>query len=379
MTILSSLMLLIWAAALGLTILGTWLTLKHLSTPPPHLDAPFRLFPVTVLKPLKGAESGIYENLESFFHLDYPIYEILFSVADLRDPACALVEALLEKYPNVPARLIIGDVQVGLNPKVNNMMQSYQQAKYDWLLVSDSNVRVGSDYLKRLVAHLEPGVGMITSLVAGRYPGGLGGHLESTFLNTFYARGMTLAFWAGHPLVIGKSMMFRKSTAARFGGIQALARYLAEDYIAGEAVRQLGLRVVLAADPVEQYIGTYASKDFWSRHIRWGRIRKAQAPLPFMGEFISCSMISGLLGMFAASHLFGIPPVIFMVIHLGAWSLCDLLMMMKMGENIDLGTPLVWFLRELAQIPLWLHIASGNTVNWRNQKLRLLPGGILDT
>jgi hypothetical protein len=68
-----------------------------------------------------------------------------------------------------------------------------------------------------------------------------------------------------------------------------------------------------------------------------------------------------------------------MALHLGVWSLCDLLMMMKMGETVDLRTPLVWFLRELAQIPLWLHIASGNTVNWRNQKLRLLPGGILDT
>lgn len=371
-------MLGIWATALGLTVWGTRRSLKHLGTPPPHLDTPFNLFPVTVLKPLKGAESGIRENLESFFRLDYPKYEILFSVADERDPAFDLVSELIRKHPGVPARLIVGDVQAGPNPKINNLVKSYQQARYDWLLISDSNVRVRPDYLTRLVAHLDAGVGIMTSLVAGQNAQGLGGHLEAGILNTFYARGMVQAFAVGHPIVMGKSMMFRKSTAERFGGIKVLARYLAEDYIAGEAVRHLGLRTVLAHDPIVQHIGNYSVRDFWLRHLRWGRIRKVQSPLTFFIEPVFGCMISGVLGAMSAMQLWGTSPAIFMALHLTAWSCCDFQMMRRMGQKTDVRLPVTWFVRELITLPLWAHIASGNTVNWRGRKLRLQPGGMLE-
>ncbi len=378
MTIAVGLMLAVWATALGITIFGTRTTLKSLAISPSHLDAPFNLYPVTVLKPLKGADSGLSENLETFFHLDYPKYELIFSIADNRDPALQIISRLLQKYPFVPARLIIGDVEAGANPKINNMVKGYREAKYDWLLISDSNIRVSPDYLKRLVAQLDPGVGIITSLVAGQNGEGLGGHLESSFLNTFYARGMGLAFSTGMPIVMGKSMMFRKSTAERFGGIKILARYLAEDYMAGEAIRHLGLKVVLSCDPVVQHIGTYSLKSFWQRHIRWGRLRKTQSPLTFYLEpFFGC-LISGILGSLALSHWTSVSSVVFMAAHLGIWSLCDFLMIKRMGQKIEARLPWFWFLRELLSLPLWVHIASGSTVDWRGRKLKLQAGGILE-
>lgn len=353
------------------------MTLRHLSTPPARLDAPFNLFPITLIKPLKGAESGIRDNLKTFFELDYPNFEILFSIADPNDPVRPIVEKLIAAHPFIRARLIIGEVQVGPNPKINNMMLSYQQAKHDWLVISDSNVRVAPSYLKRLVAHLDPDVGILTSIVAGQNSNDVGGHLEATFLNTYYARGMLLAFATGTPVVIGKSMMFRKSTAERFGGLAVLARFLAEDHACGEAIRQLGYKTVLAADPIVQHIGSYSVSSFWARHIRWGRIRKIQSPIVFYVEPFLGGIASLILGSIAMHGLFGLSPAIFAAIHLSLWSFCDLLIMKRLGQRVEIKMPLVWFARELLAIPMWVHIASGNTVLWRGKRLSLRSGGIL--
>src|SRR5476649_1205677 len=105
--------LLICILALALTFYSAFLTAHHFSQPPPHLDAPFALYPVTVLKPLKGVDAGIEENLCSFFRQDYPIYEILFSVASKRDPVCEVVRKLMACYPQVRARLVIGSEEIG--------------------------------------------------------------------------------------------------------------------------------------------------------------------------------------------------------------------------------------------------------------------------
>src|SRR5689334_3092422 len=135
--------------AFSLMLWGTWIALRKIATPPPHLDAPFGLFPISILKPLKGADAGLEENLESFFHLDYPDYEILFSVEDTRDPAYAVVQRLLTKYPKTKASIIVAQIDVGPNPKINNLVFTYGRANHDWILISDSNIRVTPDYLKR--------------------------------------------------------------------------------------------------------------------------------------------------------------------------------------------------------------------------------------
>lgn len=341
------------------------------------MDAPFGLYPISILKPVKGVDADLRNNLESFFYLNYPHFELLFCVPSHRDPACKVVEELIVKHPWVNARLFVQESNIGPNPKVNNLIRAYELAAYDWVLVSDSNVLVPPDYLRRLVAHLDVDVGMVTSVVAGRHPKKAGGELESVYLNTFYARWMCLAEMAGKTCVVGKSMLFRRSVAERFGGMRNLARYLAEDYMAGEAMRKLGLRVVVAADPVCQVIGKYAFKDFWSRHIRWGRIRKAQAPIAFAFEPVMGCFASGWLGAWALAGTFGISMSEFFALHLMAWSTCDFLQMKLLNPEIRWTSALAWFGREILAFPQWVHIASGNTVNWRGNRLRIQAGGVL--
>jgi ceramide glucosyltransferase len=333
------------------------------------------------LKPLKGLEENLEANLDTFFHLRYPSYEILFSVASANDPALPLVRRLMLKYPQVSARLFIGDVKAGPNPKVNNIIDSFERAENDWVLISDSNTRLDYDYLERLALQFEDDVGVLTSVVRGCEPSGLGGWLENIFLNTFYARWMCLAFYFKNPIVLGKSMLLRKSSAQRFGGVKTLARYIAEDFMAGEAMQKLGLRVELLQVPVSQPLGRYSFTQFWQRHLRWGRIRKNQArPLFCIEPFLS-SPISGALGAWVLSYFFDQPWLLFFSLHLLIWFMSDMMIRHRLKEPLfwdELPEQMgLWLMREFLSLPLWLHIAVGNTVNWRGQKLKVQAGGLL--
>jgi cellulose synthase/poly-beta-1,6-N-acetylglucosamine synthase-like glycosyltransferase len=371
-------MLFVWVLGLSTTMLGSWNVLRKLSSTPPHLDAPFSLYPVSILKPLKGDEGGLLkENLDGFFKLDYPEYELIFSVAQYSDPARAVVESLAKKYPRIAVRLIVGAVDVGPNPKVNNLVRSYESAKYDLVLISDSNVRVKPQYLKRVVAHLDSGVGIVTAVVAGRGAKSWGGYLEAIYLNTFYARFMLIAHATGTPCVVGKSMLMSRTNANRFGGIRMLGQYLAEDYMAGIAMQKLGLKTVIMSDPIHQEIGSYSVSDFWKRHTRWGRLRKSQAAVPFLFEPLFGAISNGVIGALAVNHFFGLAMAPFLIFHLSLWAICDLAQVGKVGSSWKVPLAAAWFLRELIAIPMWIHVASGNSVQWRGRTLQLQRGGLL--
>src|SRR3954471_1830039 len=113
-----------WIAALGSTIVGTIATFRRVRSTPPRLDAPFGLYPVSILKPVKGVEPDLKNNLESFFYLDYPHFELLFCVPSHRDAACRVIEELIAKYPWVNARLFVQESNIGPNPKVNNLIRA---------------------------------------------------------------------------------------------------------------------------------------------------------------------------------------------------------------------------------------------------------------
>ena len=368
---------LLWSLGVIVHLLGTIVSLwpeKSTRQNPPKIFWE----PISILKPLKGCDSGLEENLSTFLDLDYPSYELLFSVASFEDPAYMVAKKIIERNPQVAAKLIVAPVNLGPNPKVNNMVRAYEQARNDLVLISDSNVRVDKGYLKQISRYMrDKKVGMVTSVISGIHGEGLGGKLEAIFLNSFYARWMKLLFRFGKPCVVGKSMLFRKSTAQRFGGINVLARYLAEDYMAGEAIKKLGLKVVLASEPVPQIIGKLQFKDFWLRHIRWGRIRKSQAFLAFFVEPILLSFNSSFLGCIFWWVLLGCEPFSVFSMQVIIWFLADIPTLVKSGNRLRIQLFGFWLLREFTAFPLWINIALGNTVQWRGERLKLESGGLL--
>jgi ceramide glucosyltransferase len=369
---------------------GTCTLIKHLS--PEKWSANkiinFVWPKVTILKPLKGIDPNLKENLRSFFELDYPAaVEMLFSVANEKDPAFALVKELMAEYPHFPAQIFLSEKEnpreaalLGLNPKLKNLAWSYEVAAFDVILISDSNVRAQKNYLRELTGHLDSKTGMVTSLVAGTDFKSVGGFLEAVYLNTFYARMMAFSNRFAKPCVVGKSMLFRKSTAARFGGLKILSQFLAEDFMAGESMAKLGLKIKTARLPVLQVIGRHSFSDFWKRHLRWGRIRKAHAPLAFFAEPLSNSLFISFFGAFALSQIAHVSFSAVFFASLALWLTLDTLQFTIMANapiSQWLLFPLVWLLREISAVPLWANIASANYVDWRGNRLILAPGGLL--
>lgn len=364
----------LWASSFILALYGTRRALKTLK---PRLSEDVDYKPVSILKPLKGLDPDIKENLESFFRLDYPEFEIIFSVEDTADPVNGIVEELIKQYPNVHAKLICGAINWGPNPKVNNLIKSYSVAKYDFILITDSNVRVPEEYLLHVVDKMKPDVGVVTTCIAARDAKGLGGRLEAMCMNTFNARWFHAASALGEPMVFGKSMLFRRSVAELFGGLPSLFPFLAEDYMMGKRMKEMGLKIALMDIPVVQHIGYWKLVTFWKRQLRWGRLRKSHSLFFFLIEPAGSALVSGAIGAWALHHLVGFPFWAFFFLHIAIWAGCDALLMKKLDRNLTASSFLYWLLREILSVPLWIHILCGNTINWRGNHLALKSGGRL--
>ena len=366
--------LVVWLTSLLATIYSTWLVLRYFDMPYPD---PQFLPPLSILKPIVGYDSGLEKNIESFFQLSYPCFELLFSFQE----NCAgkqIVERLQSQYPHIKSKIFVTNEKVGLNPKINNIYRSYQEASYDLILISDSSIRVKPDYLQGMVLHLDSGgVGVVTSVVVGKNAKTLGGRLEAMYLNTFYVRGMILAHTLNQPCVVGKSMLVQKSIMSQLGGLKALSKYLAEDYMTGKEVKRLQYDLEISHEPVEQHIGKYSAKDFWSRHVRWGRIRKSHVPIAFFVEpVLSCS-VSALIGSYVVPHFLPVAWWVVFCSHIFIWAFCDALVLKTVKDELSVSKAVVWAMREMISFPLWIHTALGNTVQWRGKRYRIKRGKIV--
>jgi len=242
--------------------------------------------PLSVLKPLCGVDNDLEANLRTFFEQDHPDFELVFGVQGEADPALALVRRLRESYPRVRCQIVIHDGGRGINPKVSNLRAALTAVRHDVIVISDSNVTVEPDYLRAMGAELSrPGVGLVTSLFAGTGERTLGASLENLHLNGEIAAGIALPTeLLGYPLVVGKSMMFRRSVFERLGGFASVANVLAEDYVIGRMFHSAGKRIALCPAPVRNISATTGVRAFFRRHLRWGMIRLRLNPLAFAAE-----------------------------------------------------------------------------------------------
>ncbi len=252
---------------------------------------------VSVFKPIKGLDDGLENNLKSFFELDYPAYELVFGIQDHDDPAISLVRRLQRKYPHVPSQLIINPARIGLNPKINNLYNIYPYANHDYMVISDSNVRVEPGYLTDLIGRLQtPGVGLVTSAIRGVGGESLGSVFENLHLNTYISGSVhTVQRLFGIPLSIGKSMCFHRVTLKTLGGFEAFANYLAEDYLLGDAIRKMGKQVVVSNRWIDSVNHTWGVRRFINRHFRWATMRRHVNLLHYSIEIFSNPVVLALL------------------------------------------------------------------------------------
>jgi ceramide glucosyltransferase len=262
--------------------------------------------PVTIYKPLKGVDEDLESNLRSFFHLDYPTYQLIFGVADADDPAIDVVESLMREFPQHDARLVVGASAFGLNPKVENLAAMGRFRKHDVILVSDSNVRVRPSYLGETACYLsDPGVGLVSNVFVGVEEHQFGAALENLQLNGFIAGGVALASAVGATCVVGKSMLMPQRALEAAGGWASVRNLLAEDQALGVKVRKAGYTVRLSHHVIDNVNQARGFHWFVNRHSRWYKIRKRMAGPMFLIEPLTNLPLVGLVWALSADTGFG--------------------------------------------------------------------------
>jgi ceramide glucosyltransferase len=254
---------------------------------------------VTVLKPLCGAEPGLYENLRSFCKQDYPEFQIVFGVRDSDDPALRVVERLVAEFPELPIDVVIDPRQHGSNRKVSSLINMLGRARHDVLLMADSDAFAGPDYLATVAAPLlDRKVGLVTCLYHGEPTGRIWSRLGAMYVNEWYMPSVLLARLFGHQgYASGQTLCMRRETLQGIGGLRAIADHLADDYRLGELIRGLGLGIVVSPYVLraEHHEPTL---DLLVQHeVRWMRTLRILRPRSFSLIFFGFSLPLAVLGV----------------------------------------------------------------------------------
>jgi ceramide glucosyltransferase len=338
-----------------------------------------KLPPVSLVRPLCGIDNYATDTLRSTFALDYPRYEILFCVASAKDPVIPLIETLLTSEPEADARLLVGDERVNNNPKLNNVLKGWWAAKYDWIVLADSNVLMPRDYIERLFASWRADTGLVASPPIGSQPDGLWAELECAFLNTYQARWQFIADAFGFGFAQGKTMLWRRADLERAGGIETLAKEVAEDAAATKIVRGAGLKVRLVDRPFAQPLGYRTAAEVWHRQVRWARLRRAS----FFAYFLPEAVSGGVLPMIALAIVapaIGLPATASVVSFGLIWYGGETLLAAIVGWHVSARYPLVCLIRDALLPVLFVSALQGDDFVWRGNEMqveRLRPRGMM--
>jgi ceramide glucosyltransferase len=327
----------------------------------------------TILKPLCGNEHELYECLRSFCDQDYPEFQIVFGVADGADPAAEAVSRLQREFPKLDLTLVVDRRQHGSSRKVSNLMNMLPLARHDFLVISDSDVRVQRDYLSTTVPPLlDPDVGIVTCPYRGVPRRGLWSLLGSMFINDWFIPSVRVAALCGsRAFAFGVTIALRRQVLADIGGFAAIANQLADDYRLGELTRARGLRTVLSAVVVETCVDERSFGALVRHELRWLRTIRAVRPLGYGLSFITFSVPAALLGC---------------AISRGAWPAIVLLAVTALGRivlhlrvrgtvSVSARDFAVLPLREALSLLLWAWGFVTRRVHWRDDRFRVTRDG----
>jgi ceramide glucosyltransferase len=270
------------------------------------LEAPLQgipLPPISILKPLKGVDPGIWESLCSHCEQDYPEFQLIFGVGGPSDPAIQIVRKLQAKYPKLPIELIVCDRILGANIKVGNLAQMLPVARHELLLVNDSDIRVPSNYLRNVASPLaDDSVGLVTCLYRGVAAPTFGSHLEALGIGTDFVPGVLSARFIekGLHFGLGSTLAFRRRELGTIGGFEALLDYLADDYELGRRIAATGKRIELSATIVTTFLPAYTMREFFRHQLRWSRTIRDARRWGYAGLLFTFGLPWALLTLLAA-------------------------------------------------------------------------------
>ncbi|WP_193194471.1 bacteriohopanetetrol glucosamine biosynthesis glycosyltransferase HpnI [Nostoc sp. MG11] len=375
MAIISVLLLILCLSSVLFYCYGIYAAIAFLNYP--HPITPKFHPAVTILKPICGVDSDAYENLASFCQQDYLEYQIIFAVRDRQDPGIEVVEKIIQQFPDTDIHLVVSDRIIGANLKVSNLANAVTVAKHEILLIADSDIRVGKDYLQRVVQPLkDESVGVITCLYRS---------LAQGWVTTLEALGTATDFHAGVlvsnqlegiKFAFGSTIVIRKQVLELIGGFGAIADYLADDFQLGYLPAKDGYKVVLSDYVVDHVLATSTLVDAIQRQIRWARCIRVSRPWGYLGLLFTYGIVTSLLLLITTRG------------SVVGWAGLTITWMMRlvMGWvvgvkvlNDSVAKKFLWIIpwRDLIHFAIWCYGFVGSTIEWRGQRLKLIKGGKL--
>jgi len=255
--------------------------------------------PITILKPLCGAEPGLYTHLRSFCRQNYPTFQIVFGVRERTDPALAVVERLVAEFPAVAIDVVVDPQLHGDNYKTSNLINMMQRARYDILVIADSDAVVRPDYLAAVTNPLlNPDVGLVTCIYHGVPTKTIWSRLGAMYINEWFVPSVLLAWLFGYrQYSSGQTLCMKRDTLQAIGGLQSIANHIADDFRLGELIRGLGKRIVLSGYEVEVEHHEPTAGALVSHELRWMRTLHVVSPKSFRWMFLSFGVPVAIVGL----------------------------------------------------------------------------------
>jgi len=350
-----------------LTLCAAWL---YLSVKTPAASV---LPPVTIMKPLAGLDDGLAENLRSFFDQDYPEFEVLLAVADRDDPAATVARAVMKEFPNVASRLAIAGESPAPNAKVFSLSRMFAMARYEIVVMADSDTRVDRDFLKTIAAEMsDRKVGLVTCPYRAVSGDSFWSRLEALGLNTEFLAGVLVArMLIGMDFALGPVIAVRRQLLDRIGGLGRLQNYLAEDFVMGNLVAASGHRVVLSSYRIEHRIGSQNLIANLEHRLRWARSTRRSRPLGYIGQIFTNPVPLALL-------LFLISPAWYPLVLAAVLFRATTAWVMAAGvlrKPLSLSHWILMPVQDLISYLTWLSGFFGRTIKWRGRRYNVEPDG----
>ncbi len=342
---------------------------------------------VTILKSLKGLDPGMLDAFRSHCRQTYAgEFELLFGVSSLDDPAVAAVRQLQGEFSERAIALVECPQRLGSNGKVSTLVQLVPHARYEYLLINDSDITVSPHYLDRIMSHFAPvpgekkTVGLVSALYRGRAHHTLPSLLEALGIATDFQPSVLLARWmeGGLRYGLGSTLAVSRTALDTIGGLSVLVDHLADDYELGARIYASGYAVALSAEPVETSVPAYTWRSFFDHQLRWYRTVRDARPGGYVGLIVTYGLVWALINVVAS----GLSLLSFWLLAMSFF--LRLTVAMTVGAAV-LGDrqvlPALWLLplRDVVAMGLWVAGFAGDTITWRGEKFKVSGGRLLPT
>lgn len=335
---------------------------------------------VSILKPIYGLDAELIKNLRSFCQQDYPEYQIIFGLHSKSDPAFPIVKKIIKEFKKLDISYVLDSHIHGCNYKVSNLINMYPTAKHDYLLIADSDMRVSPNYLSDLMSpFVDTSVGAVTSLYTGSARGKLASSLNAMFINEWFIPSVLISkILRPIKFCLGATMIVRRDLLKKIGGFKSLSNYLADDYMLGKLISELGYKIHLSNLIVENIIEEKSFKDLILHELRWARTLRRVEPLGYFFTFLTDTLvISGISAIIFYTSTQNVGLLLLPVL-LVLLTRIILHIRIKQITGSNRGGS-VWLipLRDILSFSIRVFSFIGTSIQWRNNAFNVDRSGLI--